>query len=92
MAGSLWTKLSGMDESEELGNLGLEVDGPAFARAMTANTEGLLRDGRLKPHPYVVYEGVLHGLEAALRDLRNGKVSGSRCVIGVADTPGAQAW
>ncbi|KAK6432959.1 hypothetical protein LTR95_010867 [Oleoguttula sp. CCFEE 5521] len=92
MAGSLWIKLSGIDQSEELGNLGLEAGGPNFARAMTANIEGLLRDGRLKPHPYVVYERGLRGLEAALRDLRDGKVSGSRCVIRVVDTPGAHAW
>nr|OQO27818.1 hypothetical protein B0A51_04653 [Rachicladosporium sp. CCFEE 5018] len=88
MAGSLWTKLSGIDKHEKLGNLGLEAGGPEFAREMTSSVEALLRDGKLKSHPYVVYEGGLHGLEPALQDLRNGKVSGSRCVIRVTDTRG----
>nr|OQO32047.1 hypothetical protein B0A51_00585 [Rachicladosporium sp. CCFEE 5018] len=73
MAGSLWTKLSGIDKHEKLGNLGLEAGAPEFAREMTSSVEALLRDGKLKSHSYVVYEGGLHGLEPALQDRRNGK-------------------
>ncbi|KAK5164752.1 uncharacterized protein LTR77_009415 [Saxophila tyrrhenica] len=90
MAGSLWNTLAGRDEDEELGNLGLEEGGPTFARAMTSSIEGLLSDGLLKPHPHTVYRGGLNGVEPALKALRAGKVSASRCVVQVGDTPGIQ--
>ncbi|KAK3677122.1 hypothetical protein LTR78_003327 [Recurvomyces mirabilis] len=90
MAGSLWKKLVGRHEGEQLGNLGVE-DGPAFAKTMTSSIEKMLSEGVLAAHPHVVYEGGLTGLERALKDLRGGRVSAKRCVVRVIDTPGRHA-
>lgn len=87
MVGSLWKRLEGRDKSEKLGHLGLDEGGPDFAAKMTVSLSSMLSDGLLEPHPHTVWKGGLDGLEPALKALREGKVSSSRCVIRIADPP-----
>ncbi|KAI0466576.1 GroES-like protein [Xylaria cf. heliscus] len=46
----------------------------------------LLTDGRLKPHPFEVVPGGLHGVLAGLQKLRDGKASAIKYVYNVEDT------
>lgn len=47
-----------------------------------------LRDGWFKPHPHEVIPGGLGGLQQALSNLRDGKASGVKYVVRVAETEG----
>ena len=47
----------------------------------------LLADGRLKPHPFEVVPGGLHGVLIGLQKLRDGKASAIKYVYNVKDTP-----
>ncbi|TGJ84901.1 hypothetical protein E0Z10_g3864 [Xylaria hypoxylon] len=46
----------------------------------------LLADGRLKPHPFEVVPGGLHGVLTGLQKLRDGKASATKYVYNVEDT------
>lgn len=46
----------------------------------------LLADGRLKPHPYEVVPGGLHGVSTGLQKLRDGKASAVKYVYRIGDT------
>lgn len=86
MAGSLWKKLKGRHEGEQLGNLGIDLGGPDFAGAFAANIGKMARDGRLKPHPIQIVDGGLdEGLETALKQLRTGKASAIKYVVRIGD-------
>jgi len=58
-----------------------------FAREFMAITERLLAEGKLKPHAEKVGEGGLEGVLKGLDDLKTGKVSGSKLVYRVDETP-----
>jgi NADPH2:quinone reductase len=90
MAGSLWKPLFGRNRDEELGNLGLEQDGPEFARKMACSIESMLADGKLTAHPYTVLPHGLGSLEEGLKSLKAGNVSACRLVLRIADTPDLQ--
>jgi len=45
----------------------------------------------LKPHPHVVVEGGLAGIEKALTDLKEGKASAIKYVFRIRDTPGVKS-
>ncbi|KAJ3579147.1 hypothetical protein NPX13_g1425 [Xylaria arbuscula] len=47
----------------------------------------LLADGRLKPHPFEVVPGGLHGVLTGLQKLRDGKASALKYVYNVDNTP-----
>ncbi len=47
-----------------------------------------LNEGELQPHPHEVFERGLHGVETALRALRDEKASGVTYVVRIADTSG----
>ena len=47
-----------------------------------------LAEGRYTPHPYEVVEGGLEGVEAGVTRLYENKVSASKLVYRIADTPG----
>ncbi len=89
MAGSLWKELS-KDQARDnraLGKLGVEQGGREFGLMFTKLIGTWLNNGKLTPHPHKVVEGGFHGLEAALKALRGGKVSAMKYVIRIADTP-----
>ncbi|CAF9909719.1 hypothetical protein IMSHALPRED_008451 [Imshaugia aleurites] len=89
MAGSLWKELS-KDQTRDnkaLGRLGVGQGGKEFGLMFTKLVGTWLNEGKLKPHPYEVVEGGLHGVETALKALREGKVSAKKYVIRIADTP-----
>lgn len=89
MAGSLWKELSADQERDNkaLGKLGIEYGGKEFGVMFTKLIASWLNDGKLKPHPHEVIEGGLHGVETALKALREGKVSAKKYVVRIADTP-----
>ena len=89
MAGSLWKELS-KDQTRDnkaLGKLGVGEGGKEFGLMFTKLIATWLNDGKLKAHPYELVEGGLHGIETALKALREGKVSAMKYVIRIADTP-----
>ncbi|MCJ1449814.1 hypothetical protein MMC28_000142 [Mycoblastus sanguinarius] len=88
MAGSLWKELSKDQtrDNKSLGKLGIEKGGKEFGLMFTKLIATWLNDGKLKPHPYEVVEGGLHGLETALKALRQGNVSAMKYVIRITDT------
>jgi NADPH2:quinone reductase len=90
MAGSLWKPLIGRKRDEELGNLGLEQDGPDFARKMACSIEIMLADGKITAHPFTVLPHGLESLEEGLKSLKAGNVSASRFVLRIANTPNLQ--
>ncbi|KAL7939299.1 GroES-like protein [Trichoderma chlorosporum] len=47
-----------------------------------------LNEGWFSAHPYEIVRGGLHGLEAALRRLKNGSVSATKLVVKISDTEG----
>ena len=61
-------------------NLGHRVLG----KKMFEEVEGLLRDGRLRPHPIKFMDGGLEGIVAGLELLKGKKVSGEKLVYPVA--------
>lgn len=89
MAGSLWKELSADPERDNkaLGKLGIENGGKEFGVMFTKLIARWLNEGKLKPHPHEVVEGGLHGVETALKALREGKVSAKKYVVRIADTP-----
>ena len=95
MAGSIWKPLvarkvavdaEGVQQPQDLGNLGIRAGGNDFARAMSAALAGLLADCRITPRPFEVLPGGLRGLEQALQNLRAGKNSGLSYVIRIKET------
>ncbi|KAK6214069.1 hypothetical protein LQW54_004846 [Pestalotiopsis sp. IQ-011] len=46
----------------------------------------LLQDGRLRPHPYEVIPGGLHGVVTGLKKLKDGQASGSKYVFRIEET------
>lgn len=46
----------------------------------------LLQDGRLRPHPYEVVPGGLHGVVRGLKKLKDGQASGSKYVFRIEET------
>lgn len=52
-----------------------------FASMFCEFTEGLLAQGRLKPHPVTVGEGGWEAIGAGLGKLRGGTVSGTKLVF-----------
>lgn len=59
--------------------------GAVWARAF----ERGLKEGWFTPHPHEVSPGGLHGLEKALKALREGKVRGKKMVVRISETEGA---
>ncbi|TFY68658.1 hypothetical protein EVG20_g3473 [Dentipellis fragilis] len=51
------------------------------------NAAGWLEEGRFKPNPVTVHPGGLSGIQDGLDFMKAGKVSGSKLVYRVADTP-----
>ncbi|KAF2458125.1 alcohol dehydrogenase-like protein [Lineolata rhizophorae] len=49
-----------------------------------------LHQGWFKAHPFDVAKGGLEGVEGALKELKDGKVSAKKYVFRIADTPGVQ--
>ncbi|KAI0505581.1 GroES-like protein [Xylaria bambusicola] len=47
----------------------------------------LLADGRLKPHPFEIVPGGLHGVLKGLQKLKEGKASATKYVYNIEDTP-----
>lgn len=88
MAGSLWKELSADQERDNKasGKLGIENGGKEFGVMFTKLIARWLNDGKLKPHPHEAVEGGLHGVETALKALREGKVSAKKYVVRIADT------
>jgi NADPH2:quinone reductase len=62
-----------------------------FGRVHFLNVKQGLEDGWLKPHPHVVVEGGLAGIEKALTDLKEGKASATKYVFRIKDTPGLKS-
>ena len=87
MAGSLWKDLHFQKEGME-GDLGLKTHGKEFGLIFSRLIGRWLGDGNLKSYPYKVEPDGLVGLEKALSSLREGKTSGFKHVIRIADTPG----
>ncbi|KAL9115284.1 MAG: hypothetical protein Q9187_007340 [Circinaria calcarea] len=48
----------------------------------------LLAEGKIKTHPITVREGGLQGIPDGINDVGTGKVSATKLVYRVADTPG----
>ena len=90
MAGSLW-KVLREDQTHvsnrDLGKLDLGKNGKDFGLMFSTLIGKWLREGKLKCHPYEVVSGGLRGVEAALKNLRSGRVSGTRYVVRIAETP-----
>ena len=89
MAGSLWKDLSQgkVRGSVAKGRLGLGSGGQDFGFMYAKLIGKWLNDGKLKPHPYEVVDGGLHGVETALKALRSGKASAVKYVVRIADAP-----
>jgi len=88
MAGCLWKNMAVHAKSEKrtLGRLDAGQNGREFG-LMYSRLVGLwLREGKLKPHPVVVVEGGLRGLEKALQDLRAGHASAVKYVVRIGET------
>lgn len=64
-----------------------KTEDKAFAEKFLALAEPLLRDGKVKPHPFKVgmlgLKGVLDGLEL----MKSGTISGEKLVYNVTETP-----
>ncbi|KAA1476181.1 GroES-like protein [Dentipellis sp. KUC8613] len=58
-----------------------------FGIEFTEQVAGWLRDGRLKGNPYTVLPGGLSGIQDGLAFMKSGKVSGTKIVYRIADTP-----
>lgn len=69
---------------EQVGKLGDKEFGAAFYRFFGRG----LAEGWFSGHPHRTVEGGLEGLAGALNDLMNGRVSGFKYVVRIADTPG----
>ena len=87
MIGSVWETLPLADK---LGRMGLETGAHDWGYVFSRLVGKTLADGRLRPHPYVVVEGGLSGIEQGLKKLRSGKASATKYVYRIADTPGLQ--
>ena len=87
MAGSLWKDLEFEKEGMQ-GDLGLKKGkGKEFGMVFSRLIGRWLADGTLKTYPYRVEADGLDGLEGALLSLRQGKTSGFKHVVRIADTP-----
>jgi NADPH:quinone reductase len=84
MAGSLWKELTPLGERDKLG---MGVGGKDFGFAYSRLIGTWLQERRLKVHPFEVVDGGLRGLEAALKRLKEGKLSATKFVIRISDTP-----
>lgn len=62
-----------------------------FAKKFFGITEQLLAEGKLKTHPEKVGENGLAGALQGMEDMKNEKVSASKLVYHVADTPVAES-
>ena len=69
---------------KQAGKLGDKEFGAVFYRFFGRG----LAEGWFSGHPHKIVEGGLEGLAGALNDLMNGKVSGFKYVVRIADTPG----
>lgn len=71
-----------LDEAYELLGQTFARDRAAFERSrdFMAVAEGLLAEGKIRPHRVEVREGGLEGVGEGLRELREGKVSGKKLV------------
>lgn len=58
-----------------------------FAKTFFALTEQLLHDGKLKTHPETIGTKGLEGALQGMQDMKNDKVSGTKLVYRVRDTP-----
>ena len=58
-----------------------------FAAKFFQRAQGLLAEGKLKPHPIEIRPHGLVGVLSGLEDLRMQKVSGKKSVYRIADTP-----
>ncbi|KAL1958568.1 hypothetical protein VTO42DRAFT_4165 [Malbranchea cinnamomea] len=71
----------------KVGKLGDQEFGAVFFRFFGRGLAG----GWFTGHPYRIVERGLEGIASALNDLREGKVSGFKYVVRIADTPGLGA-
>ena len=87
MAGSLWRDLSqGRIRGDVAkGRLGLGTGGSDFGFVFARLLGRWLNEGKLKPHPYEVVDGGLHGIETALKSLREGKASALKYVVRISE-------
>lgn len=91
MAGSLWKVLAedaSRATNKDLGHIDIGQGGKDFGLVFSRLIGKWLREGRLANHPYQVMPGGLLGVETALKDLRGGKVTGTKYVVRIAETPG----
>ena len=58
-----------------------------FAKMFWGLSEKLLKDGKVKVHPLSVRPGGLKGVLDGLQEMREGKVSGTKLVYKVSETP-----
>ncbi|OAL21982.1 hypothetical protein AYO22_07579 [Fonsecaea multimorphosa] len=58
-----------------------------YTKKFLAMVEGLLKDGKLRPHKEKVGKGGLEGVIKGMEDQKNGKVSGEKLVYLVEETP-----
>ncbi len=94
MAGSLWKVLSedsSRTTNKNLGRLDIGEGYKDFGSVFSRLIGTWLRKGRLQNHPYEVMEGGLLGVEQALKNLRQGLVTGTKYVVRIAETPGLGA-
>lgn len=61
-----------------------------FTKMFMDITEGLLREGKLKTHPETVGKEGLEGALKGMQDMKAEKVSGTKLVFNVRDTPGGE--
>jgi len=51
-----------------------------LVKKVLALSEGLLEDGKIKPHPAAIRPGGLGGILSGMMDLKNKKISGEKLV------------
>ncbi|TFY78319.1 hypothetical protein EWM64_g5690 [Hericium alpestre] len=62
-----------------------------FGQKLFQQVEVWLREERLKANPHTVIAGGLNGVQEGLKIMKEGKVSASKLVYRIADTPGLEA-
>ena len=84
MAGGLW---QGFRDDGAHGSMGFD-SGEEFGLVHSSLIGKWFRDGRIKPHPPTVIGDGLHGVEKALKTLREGKAHAQKFVVRIDETPG----
>ncbi|KAA1476159.1 GroES-like protein [Dentipellis sp. KUC8613] len=83
------TPVAFLDHDIEFGGLYIPRNKADLALGIdfAENASGWLREGRLKPSPFTVRPGGLSGVQDGLDFMKAGKVSGTKLVYRVAETP-----